>query len=45
MTGQELYDMYVQAHADEGIGIDEWADLPPTDHDIWNAIAAGLLRK
>lgn len=42
MTGQELYQRYADALADEGVAIDEWDKLDEHDKRAWNRVAEEL---
>lgn len=39
MTGQELYALYEQAHAESNCGVDSWEELDSMDQNRWNRIA------
>jgi hypothetical protein len=41
MTGEELYQLYVDAHAKCNCGVDNWDDLGD-GQDIWNDMAREL---
>lgn len=39
MTGIELYEMYYSEMRNQGIGMDGWDELEPSDRDAWDAVA------
>lgn len=39
MTGPDLYAMYADAMADEGVGVDGWNGLDELDQAAWTALA------
>lgn len=39
MTGEELYQLYVEAMETQGTAVDSWEDLDYTDHAAWSAVA------
>ena len=45
MTGEELYEMYVNEMKRQRVGVDPWEDLPVTDQNAWNEMAEKLQRK
>lgn len=42
MSGQELYNMYVEAMAAEGCVLDEWEQLGDIDRNAWDKVALQL---
>jgi hypothetical protein len=45
LTGEQLYQMYVEALSLEGVGADEWTDLDQYDHAAWDFMATQLQKK
>ena len=38
MTGQELYQLYIDANAEDSCGVEAWEDLD-ADQGVWNRMA------
>lgn len=39
MLGEELYDLYVIASNEGGVGVDDWADIDEGERATWNRLA------
>lgn len=39
MTGEELYDYYIDANFQQNVEIEDWEDLNEADKEIWNYTA------
>jgi hypothetical protein len=43
VTGRELYALYIQANAEQGIGVDTWDEMDNSDKDVWRRLAILLM--
>jgi hypothetical protein len=42
VTGEELYELYVEANDTISCGVDDWKGLDERDHEVWNYMASQL---
>lgn len=42
MTGEDLYNLYVQEFASRNCAVDSWEEMAEIDRSVWNALAKGL---
>lgn len=42
MTGEQLYEIYIQEHENRGCGVDSWHQLDAMTQEVFNAMAQRL---
>jgi len=42
VTGEQLYQLYVDAHHRQSCGVDDWSALLDCDQQIWNEMASRI---